>query len=386
MNIINRSISLPKKSSFFLFGPRGTGKSLWLKSMYPDAVLVDLLKPDTRMELEAHPERLESMIDAYPRKKTVIIDEVQKIPDILSLVHLFIEKDPNRQFILTGSSSRKLKQKGADMLAGRALDKRCHPFMASELGELFDPDRALTWGLIPLIWNEANPREALSAYVNLYLREEVQIEGFVRNLGNFSRFLESVSFSHGGILNISEVARECRVERKTVSGYIQILEDMLLSIRLPVFSKRAKRHLITHEKFYYFDAGVFNRLRPRGPVDRPEEIRGAALEGLVLQHLRSWIDYGNDNVNLYFWRTKSGSEVDFVVYGEAVFIALEVKHSNLIHPKDLRGLKSFKEDYPESYQLFLYRGKDRLMVDGILIVPVEEFLLQLVPNKPLWDF
>ena len=383
MEIVNRLLPKISKSSFFLFGPRGTGKTFWLGTVYPDAVMIDLLQPDTRLELESKPERLRSIIEAYPDKRTFIIDEVQKVPELLTLVHYFIENKPALQFILTGSSSRKLKKTGVDMLAGRAFDKKCHPFMAHELGDDFNLDRALTWGMIPLICAEKNPREALAAYVNLYLREEIQVEGIVRNLGSFGRFLESISFSHGGVLNTSEIARECKVERKTVGGYIQVLEDMLLSVRLPVFARRAKRQLISHEKFYFFDAGVFNRIRPRGPVDRPEEIHGAALEGLVLQHLRAWKDYGETDIGLYYWRTKSGLEVDFIVYGEKEFTAIEVKTGETIHPKSLRGLKSFKGDYPEASALLLYRGKERLLIDDILCLPVDDFLKRLSPNTPL---
>ena len=383
MKIITRFLPKIKQSSFFLFGPRGTGKSLWLQLSYPDSYLIDLLQPDTRLDLEAHPEKLRSIVKGNPHIRTYIIDEVQKVPELLTLVHFLIEKNSQLQFVLTGSSSRKLKKSGVDMLAGRALDKRCHPFMASELGDSFDLDRALQWGLIPLIWNEENPQAALSAYLQLYLKEEIQIEGFVRNLGSFSRFLEAVSFSHGSVMNTSAIARECKVERKTVSGYIQVLEDVLISFRLPVFSRRAKRQLIIHEKFYFFDAGIYNRLHPRGPIDRPEEIYGAALEGLVLQHLKAWKDYGNQDVSLYYWRTKSGLEVDFIIYGENVFTALEVKSSSTIHPKDLRGLKAFRDDYPESSQVLLYRGIDRLEISGILCLPVEDFLMQLIPGNSL---
>jgi uncharacterized protein len=383
MNIIKRFIPIVTRSSFFLFGPRGTGKSSWLERTYPDAYVIDLLQPDTRVELEAHPEKLRTIIEGNPEINTFIIDEVQKIPELLTLVHYFIEKMPGLQFILTGSSSRKLKKEGVDMLAGRALDKRCHPFMASELKDEFDLETALEWGLVPLILNSDNPREALATYLQFYLKEEIQIESFVRSLGSFSRFLEAVSFSHGSVLNISAIARECMVERKTVAGYMQILEDMLISFRIPVFSRRAKRQLIIHEKFYLFDAGIYNRLRPRGPIDRTEELQGAALEGLVLQHLRAWIDYGSMDADIYFWRTKSGVEVDFVLYGPDTFAAIEVKNSSNVHQKHLRSLKSFREDYPESTQLLLYRGREKLKIDGILCVPVEGFLLRLTPGKEL---
>ena len=267
------------------------------------------------------------------------------------------------------------------MLGGRALLRHMHPFMAAELQTSFDLSSALKIGLLPLILGAKNSENQLKAYINTYLQLEVQSEGLVRNIGDFVRFLEAISFSHASLLNISNVARECEVERKTVAGYVSILEDLLLSFQVSVFSKRAKRQLIQHTKFYLFDAGVYQSLRPAGPIDTAEEMQGAALEGLVAQHLRAWIDYSNNDCQLYFWRTKSGVEVDFVVYGPKQFIAIEVKNATQAHSKDMRGLKSFKEDYPEAQIVLLYRGKTKTMVDGILCLPCDEFLKNLYPGK-----
>lgn len=222
----------------------------------------------------------------------------------------------------------------------------------------------------------------LEAYAALYLREEVQMEGLVRNVGNFSRFMEAISFSHGASLNISNVARECQAERKVVEGYVSILEDLLLGYRLPVFTKRAKRALVAHPKFYFFDAGVHRSLRPSGPPDRPEEIEGQALEGLVGQHLRAWIDYGRTGATLHYWRTRAGVEVDFVVYAPRDIYALEVKNAGRIQPRDLRGLKTFRQDYPESKAYLLYRGRERLLKGGILCLPCDDFLRSLRPPLP----
>jgi predicted AAA+ superfamily ATPase len=256
-----------------------------------------------------------------------------------------------------------------------------HPFMAGELGRHFDFDKALLHGLLPVVVASEDPLEVLRSYAALYLREEVQMEGLVRNIGNFSRFLEAISFSHSSILNMSNVARECEVERKVVDGYVGILEDILLAWRLPIFTKRAKRELAAHPKFYLFDTGVFRSLRPRGPLDRPEEIEGQALEGLVAQHLKAWIAYSNVKRELFFWRTRSGVEVDFVVYGPDGLWAVEVKNSRKIYANDLRGLRSFREEYPESKALFLYRGKDRLDKGGILCLPCVEFVKELRPDR-----
>ncbi|MBA4373775.1 MAG: ATPase [Thermodesulfovibrio sp.] len=363
--------------SFFLLGPRGTGKSTFMKKEFPEALYLDLLLPDVFRNYTAYPERLRELVHAHKGNKTVVVDEVQKAPQLLEVVHSLIEEKQGVQFILTGSSARKLRKAGVNLLAGRALMKHMHPFMAAELKELFDLDKALQVGMLPLVLNSSEPTASLQAYVDLYLREEVQMEGLTRNIGNFSRFLETVSFSHGAILNMSKVARECQIERKVVEGYIGILEDLLLAYRIPVFTRRAKRATASHPKFYFFDAGIYNSLRPSGPLDRSEEILGAALEGLLAQHLRAWIDYFHPGTQLFFWRTSAGSEIDFVVYGKNIFWAVEVKNSATIHPQDLRALKAFGDDYPEAKRFLIYRGKERLRRDGIAIEPVAEFLLRL---------
>jgi predicted AAA+ superfamily ATPase len=257
------------------------------------------------------------------------------------------------------------------------------PFMAGELGGAFDLELALRNGMLPVVWDSARPADTLAAYVALYVKEEVQTEGMVRSIPDFSRFLEAVSFSQAAILNTSEVARECEVSRKTVEGYIGILEDLLLSWRLPVFSKRAQRRVAAHPKFYWFDCGVFRSLRPSGPLDRAEEIAGAALEGLVAQHLRAWIDLTDPSISLSFWRTTSGTEVDFVVYGPEEFCAIEVKHSSSVRSRDLRALKSFGEDYPEAKLRLVYRGNERLERDGVLCLPCDEYLGRLIPGSEL---
>ncbi len=368
---------LPPSGSYFLFGPRGTGKSTWLGKQLPQALRIDLLDPASQRLYQARPERLRELIDGNPQARDIVIDEVQKVPALLDVVHQFAESRPALRFILSGSSARKLRRGGSNLLAGRLLQAEMHPFTAHELGTDFDLRRALQIGLVPLVWNAADPAATLRAYAALYLREEVQAEALVRDIGAFARFLEAISFSHGSLLNLAEIARECAVGRKTVEAYLGILEDLLLSFRLPVFSRRAKRHLVAHEKFYYFDAGVFRSLRPAGPLDRPEEIEGMALEGLVAQHLRAWIAYRNGDDRLYYWRTKSGSEVDFVVYGPTVFRAYEVKRAARVQPRDLRALKAFREDYPEADVALLYLGAERLQIDGIPVLPCDDFLRQL---------
>ncbi len=381
MDILRRFFPLPEQS-FFLFGPRGTGKSTWLRHVYPDALIIDLLKPAVHRPLDSRPERLTEIVAGKPRAEVVVIDEVQRIPELLSVVHSLIEERRGIRFVLTGSSARKLRRGGVDLLAGRALNRTLHPFMAAEL-PTFDLDRALTHGMLPLVWAAPRPAEVLDSYASLYLDQEIRIEGWVRDAGSFARFLEAVSFSHGAVLNATGVARECEVERRTVTRYLEVLEDLLLSFRVPVFTRRARRRTSNHPKLYLFDTGVYRALRPRGPLDRDEEIDGAAFEGLVAQHLRAWIAYSGNDCKLYFWRTRKGVEVDFVVYGKGGFWAIEVKNTTRVRSRDLRALRTFREDYPESETLLVYRGTEQLRIGGIWCLPGEKFLRELRPELGL---
>lgn len=380
METVSRFFKAPRQS-FFVFGPRGTGKSTWMNLLFPKAIQIDFLRPNLFRTYSSRPERLREIVEGNPGTNQFVLDEVQKVPEILSVVHGLIEEKKGLQFILTGSSARKIKRTGVDLLAGRALLRTLHPFMAAELGGQFRLEGALQHGLVPLIVASPNPEDVLESYAALYLREEVQAEGLVRNIGNFSRFLETISFSHASMLNISNVARECEIERKTVEGYITIIEDLLLAFKVPVFTRRAKRALVAHPKFYLFDAGVFRSLRPQGPLDRPEEIEGAGLEGLVMQHLRAWNAYRGDYNSLYYWRTRSGVEVDIVVYGKDGLWAIEVKNSKKVYKEDLRPLKAFLEDYPECRAFLLYRGSERLKIEDVLCIPCQEFLANLQPER-----
>jgi predicted AAA+ superfamily ATPase len=377
----NPRIFTPGQDHFFLLGPRGTGKTLWSTRHYPEALRIDLLAPETLRLLAARPERLIELVEGNREKPQVIIDEVQKLPALLEVVHLLIERKTGQQFILTGSSARTLRRQGVNLLGGRAAQKHLHPYLAAELGRRFSLAAALRQGMLPLVWAAGSPPDTLKAYNGLYLREEVQMEGLVRNIGSFARFLEAMSFSHASVLNLSNVSRECQVSRKAVESYLEILEDLLLGFRLPVFAKRAKRELATHSKFYYFDAGVFRANRPAGPLDAPHEIDGLALEGLVAQHLRAWCDYSAGSHRLYYWQTRSQVEVDFVVYGESGLYAVEVKNSARVHPEYLRSLKNFADDYPQSQRYLLYRGKERFKRDDVLCLPCEDFLLGLRPDR-----
>jgi predicted AAA+ superfamily ATPase len=233
---------------------------------------------------------------------------------------------------------------------------------------------------VPVIVAADEPRSHVAAYNALYIKEEVQAEGLVRSVGNFARFLEAISFSHASVLNLANVSRECEVNRKTAEGFLEILEDLLLGFRVPVFSRRARRALGSHPKFYFFDAGVFRANRPSGPLDAPAEIDGAALEGLVGQHLKAWCDYSGGDHRLFYWLTRSQVEVDFVVYGAGGLHAVEVKNTARVRPEHLRGLRAFRADYPQAHAQLLYRGRERVVIDGVTCRPIEEFLLHLKPD------
>lgn len=384
MEIVNRFFH-PSDKSFFLFGPRGTGKSTLVRAAYPQNVLIDLLDPGLYRQYRAYPERLKDFVNTYPNNRTFIIDEVQKIPELLGVVHQLIELKQEWQFILTGSSARKLKRTGVDLLAGRAQLKHLHPFMAAEIPQKFSLERNLKIGMLPLVVNSQDPIGDLKAYIALYMQEEVQMEGLIRKVDQFSRFLEAVSFSQASPVNYSNIARDCHISGRTVENYIQILEDLLLSFTIPVFTKKAKRHLSNHPKFYFFDAGVYQSIRPMGPLDDPDAIMGHALETLVAEHLRAWLDYSDKAGKLYFWRTKSGLEVDFVIYGAIGFYAVEVKQSKSIQAQDLRGLQEFKKDYPDSHAILLYGGREKIIINNILCVPLVEFLLHLKPGHGMMD-
>jgi predicted AAA+ superfamily ATPase len=358
-----------------LFGPRGTGKTTWVKQTFPNAVYIDLLESRLFNDLLADPQRLENFIPTN-FNDWVIIDEVQKIPELLNEVHRLIEKYKYK-FILTGSSARKLKRKGPNLLAGRALNYLMHPLTAIELGKDFNLNHSLLYGHLPSVYVESNPNDYLESYIKTYLQEEILQEGLTRNLTVFARFLEAASFSQASVLNVSEVSRECAVERKVVENYFVILEDLLLATRIPIFTKRAKRRLVAHPKFYFFDVGVYRTLRPMGPLDFPEEVEGISYESLFFQELNAINNYYGMGYKIYYWRTSNNLEVDFVLYGERGLKAFEIKRRGKISSSELRSLKAFLKDYPTSEAYFIYGGERRMSEGRIDIIPMEYALKNL---------
>jgi len=369
-----RIIQKESSRSFFLFGPRGTGKSSWLKTNFSKATYIDLLDDETFRYLLAAPERLKSLIN--PKEKWVVIDEVQRIPNLLNEVHRLIESS-TYLFVLSGSSARKLKREGANLLAGRALTNFLHPFTVQELGNDFNIEKALNYGMLPEVWDRKDNHKYLQSYITTYLKEEIQQEGITRNIGTFSRFLEAASFSQASPLNVSEIARDFGADNKTAENYFTILEDLLLAYRLPVFTKHAKRKMYARSKFLFFDVGVYRSIRPKGPLDTPELIDGAALETLLFQELKALNDYLNLEFGFYYWRTQDQHEIDFILYGEKGLFAFEVKRSKEIRKKDIRALTLFLKDYPIAKAVILYGGTIRKYVDGIELIPFEEGLKSL---------
>jgi uncharacterized protein len=367
---------LLSSKSFFLFGPRGVGKTTWLNTHLTKTLYLDLLRPEIYSILITHPERIRSLIESDKNASIVIIDEIQKIPRLLDEVHRLIETE-KRQFILTGSSARKIRQAGVNLLAGRAIQYYMYPLTALELAERFNLKTSLEFGHLPSIYNEDDPKAYLQTYVDTYIREEVIQEGIIRNVIGFRKFLEIASFSQGSQINTSAIATETCLDRKTVENYFSILEDLLISYQLPIFTKRAKRRLIKHTKFYFFDVGVYKAIRPHGFLDSPTEIAGIGLETLVFQELRATLAYYLLDYDLYYWRTTSGTEVDFVLYGKAGLIAIEVKHSAILRAKDFNGLKSFQQDYPEAKCYLFYTGTIKEVRHNITIIPAKEALLCL---------
>lgn len=371
----SRLLKPPEGKSFFLFGPRGTGKTTWVKSTFPDAVYIDLLEAEVYNDLLANPGRLENLI---PKgfKSWIVIDEIQRVPELLNEVHRLIEA-PGHKFVLTGSSARKLRKKGHNLLAGRALTFFMHPLTGLELGRDFNLEKSLEFGQLPSVYQEASPKKYLESYVQTYLKEEVEQEGLTRNISAFARFLETASFSQGGLLNTSAAAREAAIERKVVENYFSILEDLLIGCRLPVFSRRAKRRLVSRAKFYFFDVGVYRTLRPAGPLDLPEEIGGVALESLFFQELLAINDYLGLGYKLYYYRTAGGDEVDFVLYGKRGIKAFEVKRTAKVKPSLFKGLKIFTKDYPAAEPFLVYQGQREMSEGKIRIIPAKTALMNL---------
>lgn len=369
------NLQLDQSESIFLFGPRGTGKTYWIKKHVTNSIYINLLKFSTYQKLFNQPD---SLSEFFPEnyQDWIVIDEVQRVPELLNEVHDQIESH-GRKFILMGSSSRSLKRKGVNLLAGRAIQYHMHPLTYDELSPDFDLKKVLDVGLLPKAHQTPEPHKYLESYIQTYIREEVFQEALTRNMAAFSRFLEVASFSQGQMLNILNIAREVGVDRSTIANYFDILDDLLIGIRLEPFTKRAKRDVKMHPKFYFFDVGVYRTIRPSGYLDSPEEADGAGLETLFLQSVRAINDYDNLGYELYFWHTVTDIEVDFILYGKKGLFAFEIKRSRRIDKSMLKGLETFKKDFPEAKCYLVYTGNEQLFIGNITIMPIIDLLKNL---------
>lgn len=372
-----RIFKFSEKQSFFLFGPRGSGKSTWLKANFKEAEYLDFLDEGLFQELLRDPGGFKLRINRLAPGSWVVVDEIQRLPGLLNYVHQAIEAR-KLKFVLTGSSARKLKRGEANLLAGRALDRRFNPLTAFELGADFDLRHSLEVGNLPAVVTAPDPRLFLRSYIGMYLREEVQQEALVRNLGAFVRFLETATFSQAQVLSVQSVARDIGVDRKTAEAYFELIEDLLIGHRIPVFQKRSKRKMTTHPKFYFTDVGIYQTLRPKGPLEENAGSLGVALESLVFQELKAWIDSLNLDLRIHFYRTLSKHEVDFVLYGDDGFFAFEVKAGSRLRVDDLDHIKEFAMDYPQARCFVLYGGNEDLRTDeGVEILSVKKALPRL---------
>lgn len=363
-----------ENKSFFLFGPRGTGKTTWVKAMYPDAIYLDLLRSELFTRLISDPSRLEQYITPNYHGY-VVIDEVQRVPELLNEVHRLIE-EKKIKFILTGSSARKIRRGGYNLLAGRALSYQMYPLMATEMGKDFSLEKGVVRGMLPMAQIDGYS-EYLKSYIQTYLEQEIMQEGLTRNLSVFARFLEVASFSQGQLLNMASISRDVGAERKVITGYFNILQDLLIGYLIRPFTKRSKRRLVAHSKFYFFDCGVYRAIRPTGPLDSNDEVSGIATESLVLSQLIASNDLFRLEYEINYYRTASGVEVDFVLYGKRGLIAIEVKKSGKFKEEMISGLKRFKLDYPEAKLYLLYGGSQELYVDGVTVIPLEKAIKEM---------
>ncbi len=373
----SRYLQLNKEteSSLFLFGARQTGKSTILRKEFPKSVFIDLLDSELRMRFKRRPSLLYEMLKDKESNTIVVIDEIPEVPELLNEVHRLIsEKDII--FVLCGSSARKLKRKGYNTLGGRAYPCYFYPLTSNEITD-FDLDRALTYGLLPTHYLAKNPKRLLAAYVDVYLKEEIQEEALARNLTGFHRFLEIAALTNGEIVNYANIASECGVSAQTIKSYFGILEDTLVGYMIPAYTKVMKRRLVQAPRFYFFDVGLTNHLLHRDALVRGTPEYGHAFEHFIIMELIAYIGYNHKEEQLSYWRTHTGVEVD-VVIGNAK-LAIEIKSADEIAKRHMKGLKSFGDDYPDCRKIIVSLDRINRKEDDIELIYVHDFL------KMLWN-
>jgi predicted AAA+ superfamily ATPase len=377
--MVNRIISLPK-ASFFLFGPRQTGKSTHIRSILDRySWTVDLLESDVFLRYARSPELFRHEAEHRIRNektRTIFVDEVQRLPQLLNEVHLLMEKFPCR-FILTGSSARRLRRGGTNLLAGRARERHLFPFVLSEVADEFDLEDALRFGTLPPVFGRPTREkiDILQAYANTYLREEIQQEGIVRNLGGFSRFLDVAAAQSGELVNFSAFGRECRLPTRTVQSYYEILEDTLVGFRLEPWIKSSRKRLVAHPRFYLFDTGVTNAVNGRLRAPPDPMLRGRLFEQFIILEVSRMISYLGSETRMFFWRTNTGAEVDLLLEKHgALRAAIEIKASGYIAGADFSGLRSFHAERPRVPLSVVCNAAEPYETDGVSVVPWRRFL------------
>ena len=378
-----RVLSAPR-SSFFLFGPRGTGKTTWVRREYPHAHRVDLLDEALYQSYLADAGRFAGELRAVAAGDWVFVDEIQRLPGLLNEVHRHLEGGGLR-FILSGSSARKLRRAGVNLLAGRAVHTRMYPFLPSELGADFDLETVLRHGSLPVIWNAEDRAAALRSYAQLYLKEEIRGEALVRNLAGFARFLPVAALFHGQTLNVASAARDAGVSRTTVAGYVEILEDTLVAFRLPAFDPQLRVRERRHPKLYWIDPGLARAAAGRFRELDPRE-RGPLFEGWIAAVLAAYRDYRGAFDDMYYWAPAGAraTEVDFLLRRDGDFAAIEVKASDRPHDRHLAGLRAVAPLPGLRRRILVHTGRRRMeSADGIDVWPLAEFLQALETDR-IW--
>jgi len=371
-------------TSYFLFGPRGSGKSMWLRHTFPNAHFVNLLEEASYQRLLADPGLFAAEMRSIERGSWVVVDEIQRLPNLLNEVHRAIEERKIR-FVLCGSSARKLKRAGVNLLGGRAARRAMHPFVPEELGKRFDLAKALSQGLLPIVWDSDDPAETVAAYARLYLKEEIQAEALVRNLPGFARFLPIAALYHGQVLNISNTARESGVSRTTVAGYVDILEETLLCFRLPAYEARLRVRERKLPKLYWCDPGIVRSVKRATARLAPEET-GALFEGLVAQTIRAYRDYRGVCDDFYYWAPaeSASTEVDFLLTGPDGIVAVEAKSGRQFSTAWCKGLRAVSPLRGLRRRLIVCpEGPPLTTEDGIKVVPFAVFASMLADGT-LW--
>jgi len=361
------------QESAFLWGARQTGKSTLLKMLYPDAQYFDLLLNDEFERLQRSPALLREILSTVDPSSMTIVDEIQRIPALLNEIQWLIVNH-NRKFILSGSSPRNILRSGANLLGGRAIRYELYPLVYPEISD-FDLLKALNNGLLPRHYLSSNPKKLLSAYIGSYLKDEILTEARTRNVSSFTRFLEVAAFSNGEMVNYANIASDCGVSAPTVKEYFQILEDTLTGRFLPSFQKKPKRRVILAPKFYYFDVGIANYLLKRGRIELGSEAFGRAFEHFIYQEIYAHSSYSDINYPVYYWRTASQLEVDFVLGDHEV--AVEVKSTPLANIRHFKGLNSFADEYKVKRIILVTNDPYPRQVDKVSILPWQIFLQKL---------